>query len=86
MASFVDLSKIDDEILRGIEQLLSIRAAARQYAGKPDTENSAVLISAVEKFGSDTETLRLNLAVMVKQANDVFEDAIGRETENGVEL
>ena len=86
MADFVDVQSIDQKILATIEELLSIRTAAQDYVKLPNDENSDALAFSVDKFSNHAETLKLNLIVMIKQANGNSDEVLGTETGNGIEL
>ena len=86
MADFVDVNKVRGMILEAISDLLSIRSAAETYAAEPTVLNCDLLVNSVDRLAGRSESLRTQLAIMVKEANGKREEILGTETDNGILL
>jgi hypothetical protein len=86
MVDFADLAKIDQKILAVVETLLEVRASAHEFIKDPSNEKGEEMVKAVSSIDLKTESLKLNLGVMVKRASGIMDEVLTKEAENGIEL
>lgn len=86
MESFVDISKMDRQVLAAIQDLLDLRQVSHEYAKEPTTANGERLVHAAGKVELSRESIRQQLSVIVKQANGDRESITGSQADNGIEI
>jgi hypothetical protein len=83
----ININKVNSNILSAIAQLIRIQHSAEDYVGSPDADNAEALVENMERFANYHDGLKLNLAVMIKEANGESEDeVVGIQTDNGILL
>ena len=86
MLDLVNLASVDADVIDLIHGIVSARKIAHLYVEKPTKDNGDLLALSVDEMTNQIDNLRVSLAIMVKRANGVDTEIVGKETDIGIQL
>jgi len=86
MERYAETDKVRKMMLACTGQMLEIEKVMEAYVAFPNEENAQELSNQVDNLETSIQNLKLNLAMVVKQANGVNDEIVVAQTENGILL